>query len=104
MRKLKRRDKPVRKLKRRKVKVDRVTAMGKCKECESLYLYCIENGDPSFLESKPVKAKRFNKVVEKELCLVCLTGEKSTIKAWEILNLHVHKGSGLKVEKKDAKK
>lgn len=85
-----------RKLKRRRVKIKRIMASGKCKKCESLYSYCIENGDPAFLEANPKKAKRFNKVMQQELCLACLTGERNSIKSWEILNLHIHKGTPLK--------
>ena len=100
MKKIKRRTKkeevPKRKIKRRKAKVERITANGKCSKCESLYLYCIENGDPTFLEKNPKKAERFNKLMAKGLCLACLTGEKTSIKAWEILNLHIHKGTELK--------
>jgi hypothetical protein len=96
MRKIKRREKPKRKIKRRKVEVDRLSASGKCKECGNLFLYAFEGDKKKQIESKPKMAKRFKALLDSELCLTCLTGERHTIKAYELMQLHIIKGENLK--------
>ena len=97
MRKIKRRDKSKRKIKRRKVEIDRLSASGKCKECESLYLYAFEGDKKKQIESRPKMAKRFKALLDSELCLACLTGERQSLKAYELMQLHIIKGEKLKV-------
>lgn len=100
MRKIKRRKKPEdqkpqrKKLKRRKVAVERLISSGKCKRCESLFLYAFEGENKEQIENKPRRAKRFNKLIDSELCLKCLTQETNSIKAYDIMQLWVFKGEG----------
>lgn len=101
MRKIKRRtkkeEKPKRKrLKRRKIKIDRLSSQGKCKECSNLFFYAFEGERKEQIETNPKMAKRFNALLDSELCLTCLTGERQSIKAYELMQLHVLKGEELK--------
>lgn len=99
MRKIKRRTKkekePKRKrLKRRKVSVERLASTGKCQRCESLFFYAFEGEKKEQIEDHPKRAKRFNKLIDSELCLTCLTHETNGIKAYEIMQLWVFRGEG----------
>jgi len=86
---------PKRKIKRR-VKVKRLSATGKCKECGKLYLYCFEGKTKREVERNKAMAKRFVAVQDSELCLTCLTGERQSIPAYEKMQFHVMKGDPLK--------
>lgn len=100
MRKIKRRKKPAekepqrRKLKRRRVTVDRLMSSGKCKRCENLFMYSFEGENKDQIESRPKRAKRFTKLIDCELCLKCLTRETNSIKAYDIMQLWVFKNEG----------
>ena len=99
MRKIKRRTKKEkepkpRKLKRRKVTVERLASTGKCQRCDDLYWYGFEGDNKHQIESKPKRAKRFNKLIDCELCLKCLTRETNNIKAYDIMQLWVFRGEG----------
>ena len=94
MRKIKRRDKKPRKIKRRRVKVDRLTSQGKCVKCGNLFLYAFEGENKEQIETKPVRAKRFKKLRDSGLCLTCLTNERQSIRAYEVMQFWVFKGKG----------
>ena len=108
MKKIKRRKKPEdqkpphKKLKRRKVVVERLSSSGKCKGCENLFLYCFEGEKKEQIENNPKMAKRFKKLLDSELCLTCLTQERNTIKAYDIMQFYVLKGDAENIHfKKD---
>lgn len=96
MRKIKRRKKEPRKIKRRRVKVDRLSSTGKCGQCGKLFLYAFEGENKDQIEKNPKRAKRFQALLDSELCLTCLTDEKNSFKAYELMQLHVMKGEDLK--------
>jgi len=98
MRTITRRPKKERKITRRKIAVERLSSQGKCKQCESLFCYSFEGDKKEQIESNPKMAKRFNKLLDSELCLKCLTGEINTIKAWELMQFHVLRGTSIKTE------
>lgn len=87
-----------RRIKRRKVVVERLSSSGKCKKCENLFLWAFEGDKKDQIESKPKMAKRFAKLLDSELCLNCLTGEKDNIKAYELVQFHILKGTSLQVK------
>ena len=94
MRKIKRREKKPRKIKRRQIKVERLLSQGKCKKCGNLFSYSFEGENKKQIETKPVRAKRFKKLRDSELCLKCLTNESQSIRAYEIMQFWVFKGKG----------
>ena len=91
---MKKRDKNKRPIKRRQIKIDRITSDGKCVECEKLYAFFLDENGAKKYEKKPAIARRFNKLIKSKKCLECLTKEKG-IKAWEKMNLHVLHGEPL---------
>ena len=88
-----------RKIKRRRLlKVERLSATGKCKKCDSPYLYSFEGATKEEIESNRRMAKRFVEVQEKELCLRCLTVDSNLFTAYEKMQFYVLKGNPISKE------
>ena len=94
-RKIKRREKKEpRKIKRRRVTVDRLSSSGKCKKCDSLFWFGFESTAKEQIETNPKMARRFGELLDSKLCLTCLTDEKQHIKAYELIQLYIIRGEG----------